>query len=212
VLEDKDGVKVMIDRKKAMAKQKEIPAYIIEVTDESEMMEVALIENIQRENLNPVELAQAYKELLEVHGITHEALASLVHKSRSQITNTLRILSLGEYAREKLIEQKITQGHAKILLGLTEKKQKIIVDTIIGRRLSVREAEELVQSAKGKRNDDRITEKRLSSDYVIPPKAREEILRKLPLVHRIKKERVELRISNEKELRLLLDFLEERAK
>jgi ParB family chromosome partitioning protein len=158
-----------------------------------------------------VELAQAYKELLEIHGITHEELAALVHKSRSQITNTLRILSLGEYAREKLIEQKISQGHAKILLGLSEAKQKIIVDTIIGRKLSVREAEELVQSAKGRAPRPSATG-RESTSFEIPPDARKLILEKLPGATRVRKGRVELRIESPEALQTLLDFLNERVK
>jgi ParB family chromosome partitioning protein len=179
--------------------------------DRLRMRELALVENIQRENLNPVELARAYKELLEIHGITHEELAALVHKSRSQITNTLRILSLGEYAREKLIEQKITQGHAKILLGLSEKQQKVMVDSIIGRRLSVREAEELVKSAKGKNGGKGVSPKS-GSEYRIPEEARKLISERLPCVRKVKKGKVELEIRNEEELQLLLDFLDKRVK
>ncbi|WP_456391728.1 ParB/RepB/Spo0J family partition protein [Nitratifractor sp.] len=176
--------------------------------DRLRMRELALVENIQRQDLNPVELAEAYKELLEVHGITHEELAALVHKSRSQITNTLRILSLGEYARENLVKGKISQGHAKILLGLPEKRQKVMVDTIIGRRLSVREAEALVQKEKGSARS--VPATKASEVYRIPDPAREEILQRLPCVRKIKKNKVELQISDESELQALLDFLRKR--
>ena len=179
--------------------------------DRLRMRELALVENIQRENLNPVELARAYQELLEVHGITHEELAALVHKSRSQITNTLRLLSLEEYAREKLVEQKITQGHAKILLGLDAEQQKIVVDTIIGRKLSVREAEELVKRTKegGQRPAAR---KAAGQGFRIPEAAAERIRRSLPGVRRVSGDRVELRLENEEALARLLDFLGEREK
>jgi ParB family chromosome partitioning protein len=179
--------------------------------DRLRMRELALVENIQRENLNPVELARAYQELLEVHGITHEELAALVHKSRSQITNTLRLLSLDEYARRKLVEQKITQGHAKILLGLDADRQKIVVDTIIGRKLSVREAEELVKRTKGggKRFSSR---KAAEPGFRIPEAAAQRIRRELPGVRRVDGNRVELRFESEEALARLLDFLDEREK
>ena len=179
--------------------------------DRLRMRELALVENIQRENLNPVELAHAYKELLEVHGITHEDLAAIVHKSRSQITNTLRLLSLGEYARRKLTEQKITQGHAKILLGLSEKEQKIMVDTIVGRKLSVREAEELVKGTKEKKGGKKGA-KKSGTGYQIPDEAREQIAARLPFVSRIKKGRVEIELKSEEDLNTLLDFLGERVR
>ncbi len=116
--------------------------------DEKRLRELALIENIQREDLHPIELARSYKELIDVHGITHEELAKIVHKSRSQITNTLRILALDDYTLSMLSKDKISQGHAKILVALNESERKKAVDTIVGRRLSVREAEKLVQSMK----------------------------------------------------------------
>jgi len=178
--------------------------------DRLRMRELALVENIQRENLNPVELAHAYQELLEVHGITHEELAALVHKSRSQITNTLRLLSLGEYPRQKLVEQKISQGHAKILLGLSEREQRVMVDTIIGRKLSVREAEELVKSTK-KGEKTASAPKKRSERYEIPEAARERITASLPFVSKIGRGKIELEIGSEKDLNRLLDFLDERV-
>ena len=176
--------------------------------DRLRMRELALVENIQRQDLNPVELAQAYKELLEVHGITHEELAALVHKSRSQITNTLRLLSLGDYARENLMRGKISQGHAKILLGLPEERQKVLVDTIIGRRLSVREVELLAQQEKG--SSASASKAKKAAGYRIPDPLREEIFRRLPFVRKIKRNKVELEISDESELQALLDFLRKR--
>ncbi|HQR74733.1 MAG: chromosome partitioning protein ParB, partial [Sulfurovum sp. 39-42-12] len=126
-----------------------IKAIIADVEmDEARLRELALIENIQRENLNAIELANSYAELIEVHNITHDELSSIVHKSRSQITNTMRLLSLSAYAQEQLVEGKISQGHAKILVGLDEKKQKIIIDSIMGQKLSVRDTEQMVKNHK----------------------------------------------------------------
>jgi len=174
------------------------------------MRELALVENIQRENLNPVELAHAYRELLTVHGITHEELARLVHKSRSQITNTLRLLSLSDYAREKLVDQKITQGHAKVLLGLSDKAQRIVVDTIIGRKLSVREAEELAQRTK---KDKAAPKSRSDSGSELFGKSVLKRLKKtLPFRFRTKKKSLEIRFDSPEELESFLDFLTERKK
>jgi ParB family chromosome partitioning protein len=121
--------------------------------DELRLRELALIENIQREDLNPIELALSYKELLDVHAITHEQLSEIVHKSRSQITNTLRLLSLSSYLQNAIAEGKISQGHAKVLVGLEEEEQKLAADTIIGQKLSVRESEKLIQKLKKSPDD-----------------------------------------------------------
>ncbi len=124
-----------------------IKAVIVELP-QSSFREIALIENIQRENLNPLELAQSYKELINDYAITHEELAQIVHKSRTHITNTMRLLNLGSYAAQKLLNLEITHGHAKILVGLSEKDERKIVDSIINQNLNVRQTEKLVKSIK----------------------------------------------------------------
>ena len=125
-----------------------VKAIVVQVNiDNIKLRELALVENIQREDLNPIELANSYSELIEVHQITHDELSTIVHKSRSQITNTLRLLSLIPQVQEELVNGRITQGHAKILVGLTPDKQKIALSTIIGQKLSVREAENTIQKA-----------------------------------------------------------------
>lgn len=130
-----------------LLKKEQIKALVLNV-DDIGLRELALIENIQRENLNPIELAHSYKELLEIHNITQERLAEIIHKSRSQIANTLRLLSLNKDTQELIVEGKITQGHAKVLVGLNNEDEKMIVDTIMGQKLSVREAEKLIKNFK----------------------------------------------------------------
>ncbi|WP_304648169.1 ParB/RepB/Spo0J family partition protein, partial [uncultured Helicobacter sp.] len=115
-----------------------IKAIIAEI-DFKRMRELAIIENIQREELNPIELALSYEELLQEYGITHEELSKRIGKSRTQITNTLRLLQLSEEVQQMLIEDKISQGHAKMLVTLDEGEQKLIVDSIIGQKLNVRD-------------------------------------------------------------------------
>ena len=92
-----------------------------EYIDRSRLRELAIIENIQRENLNPLDLAHSYQELINEYKITHEELAAKLKKSRAQITNTMRILELCGYVQDLIVQNKITQGHAKVMVGLEEK-------------------------------------------------------------------------------------------
>lgn len=125
---------------------------IVADIESKNLRELALIENIQREDLNPVELAIAYKELIEEYKITQEGLSEIIYKSRTQITNTMRLLSLSEQTKKHLSDGTLSQGHAKVLVGLEPKDEETIVNTILGQKLSVRETELLVKKLKN--NDD----------------------------------------------------------
>jgi len=124
-----------------------IKAIIIDV-EESKLRELALIENIQRDDLNIIEIAYSYSGLIEDYNITHDELAKLVSKSRSTITNTLRLLTLSAFSQEMLSLNKISLGHAKLIIGLSQEEQKLIVESIIGQKLTVRETEQLVRKIK----------------------------------------------------------------
>ena len=130
-----------------LIKQKKIKAIVINV-DDSKLAKLALIENIQRADLNVVELAKSYNKLLTQFKLTHEELSKKVFKSRSSITNTLRLLNLTQYVQDKLSDTTITLGHAKIMIGLDEDQQKQIVDTIISQKLNVRDTEEIIKNFK----------------------------------------------------------------
>lgn len=151
VKEDIDGYIIIAGERRyrasKLAKLKEIRAIVIHA-DEEKMRQIALLENIQREDLNAVELAHSYQELINVHEITHEELSGLIHKSRTHITNTLRLLQLSAKTQKALIEKKISAGHAKMLVGLDEKEQQLLVNSIIGQKLSVREVEAMVKGMK----------------------------------------------------------------
>lgn len=151
LIDDVDGYTLVAGERRwrasKLAKLKTIRAVIVSL-DEAQMRQHALIENIQREQLNIIELAKAYEELIRIHGVTQEELGSLVHKSRSHITNTLRLLQLSDKTQAALIDQRISAGHAKVLVGLSGKEQKIVVDSIHGQKLSVRETEQLVKGMK----------------------------------------------------------------
>jgi len=130
-----------------LASMDTIKATIVEA-DEFKLRELALIENIQRDDLNVIELSYSYAQLINEHNLTHDELAEIVFKSRSSITNTLRLLSLSVYIQQLLGNEKISAGHAKVLIGLSEDEQKKVADSIIGQKLSVRETEILVKNLK----------------------------------------------------------------
>ncbi len=122
-----------------------IPAVVREIED-NDLLELALIENIQREDLNPIEEAQAYKNLIEAVGLTQESVGERVGRDRSYITNYLRLLRLPEDIQRLLAEKKISTGHARTLLGLEHlDEQRRIARRIMDKGLSVRATESLVR-------------------------------------------------------------------
>ncbi|MEA3383231.1 MAG: ParB/RepB/Spo0J family partition protein [Campylobacterota bacterium] len=132
-----------------LCKKKNIKAVILDV-DDKKLRELALIENIQRDDLNIIEIANSYLGLIEDYEMTHEELSKLVSKSRSSVTNILRILTLSKDTQDLLEIGKISFGHAKLIIGLSQEEQKLIVDSIVGQKLSVKETELLVKKIKTK--------------------------------------------------------------
>lgn len=147
-----------------MAGLKEVPVVIKDYSPQ-EIMEVALIENIQREDLNPVEEAKAYQNLIKEYNLKQEEVAERVSKSRSAITNSLRLLKLNEQVLDLLIEEAISSGHARALLGLEdEEKQVSIAEKIAKEHLSVRETEKLVKNINQPAK--KVPKKELKNDFV----------------------------------------------
>ena len=122
----------------------EVPAVVREVDDRATIA-MALIENIQREDLNPLEEAQALARLIDEFGLTHQQAAEAVGRSRTAVTNLLRLLELGEAARELLAAGRLEMGHARALLGLEGAAQRDAAHEVVRRGLSVRETEKLVR-------------------------------------------------------------------
>ncbi len=126
---------------------REIPAYIIEVQTKEAMVALSLIENLQREDLNPIEVAISYKRLIDECGLSQEEVAEKVGKERSTITNTIRLLKLPDKIQNGILKNEISAGHARALLGITSQKFQIkLFDKIISSGLSVRKVEELVRN------------------------------------------------------------------
>lgn len=121
-----------------------VPAIIVEFTD-AQMMEIALLENIQRENLNSIEEAKAYQSMMEKLELTQNQLAKRIGKSRSYIANTLRLLQLSDVIQNYVLEGKITMGHARSLITLPEKKAELLAKRCIDEGLSVRDVENVVK-------------------------------------------------------------------
>lgn len=115
-----------------------------------ELLEIALIENVQRSDLNAMEEAEAYHQLSEEFGLSHEMIAKRVGKSRVAVTNTMRLTNLADVVKQALVDEKITEGHARVLLSLsTQKAQSSALQTIINLSLSVRQTEELIRKLTG---------------------------------------------------------------
>jgi ParB family transcriptional regulator, chromosome partitioning protein len=132
-----------------MAGVTHVPAIVRDVPDEK-VLELALIENIQREDLNPIEEARAYQKLIETVGMTQESLAEQVGRDRSYITNYIRLLRLPPDLQKLVEDEKLTTGHARTLLGISDLElQRRIAKRVIDRGLSVRETERIIQELAG---------------------------------------------------------------
>ena len=141
---------------------KEVPVRIMNLTDQ-EVVEISLVENIQRENLNPIEEAFAYKRLLTEFHLKQDEVAERVSKSRTAVTNSMRLLKLDERVQQMVIDDMITTGHARALLGIEDaEKQFATAQKIFDENLSVRETEKLVKKIQN--NKDIPVEKKKVSD------------------------------------------------
>ena len=151
-------------RASKIAGLKTIPT-IVRNYDDKKIREVALIENIQRENLNPVEMARALKELMEEHNLTQEELSKTLGKSRSAIANTVRILNLDERVQDLVSEGKLSEGHARSLASISspQKQYKLALD-MVNLDMSVREAENLIKGEKEEKNAKSKTKKAKKMD------------------------------------------------
>lgn len=136
-----------------LAGMKEIPVIIKKLT-EQEIMEISLIENIQREDLNPIEEAQAYKRLLTEFNLKQDEVAERVSKSRTAVTNAMRLLKLNDKVQQMVIDEMLTTGHARALLGIEDQeKQYVVAQRIFDEKLSVRDTEKLVKNVQNEKDD-----------------------------------------------------------
>lgn len=132
---------------------KEVPV-IVKDYNEQEVVEIALIENIQRENLNPIEEAMAFKKLLEEFHLKQDEVAERVSKSRTAVTNSMRLLKLNEKVQQMIVDDMISTGHARALLAIDDEEQQyILANKIFDEKLSVRETEKLIKELKNPKKE-----------------------------------------------------------
>ncbi|REL38140.1 ParB/RepB/Spo0J family partition protein [Rhodohalobacter sp. SW132] len=199
-------------RASKLAGLSEIPSYIREVNDE-QMIAFALIENIQREQLNPLEIAMGYQRLMEECSYTQGEVAERVGKNRTTVTNMLRLLQLPDFIQAALRDEKISTGHARSLINLDkEKDQRDILKKILSKNLSVRQTEDLVRSL-DKKNEQKKTSPatKARSPFVesIEKRLRNNLSTKVNIKQKAKGGEIRIEYYSNDDLERLLQILDE---
>lgn len=194
-----------------MAGLKEVPA-IIRDYDKQRKMEISLIENVQRADLNPIEEALAYQQLIEEFGLKQEEIAERVSKNRVTITNSLRLLKLDKRVQEFLIQGQISNGHARALLPLENGDQQFAAaELVIKNQLSVRDVEKLVKSIlKPRKEKEKADEKDISFIFRDLEERMKSIMGTKVMIHRKDKSkgRIEIEYYSEAELERIVELIE----
>ena len=187
-----------------LAGRETIPAIIRDFSDQ-DMMEIALLENLQRENLNALEEAQAYKKLIEQLSLTQEELAKRLGKSRSHITNMLGLLTLPEEVKDDIVSGNLSMGHARVLSKIEDtNKIKELASEVINKGLSVRDLEDLSKDTEITRRNVQVRKESSNREY----KQVEEILKeKLGTKVKIKNNKIELHFVNDNDLNRILEIM-----
>lgn len=194
-----------------LAKLKEVPVIIKEYSDR-EVMEIALIENIQRKDLNPIEEALAYKSLIDEYSLKQEELANRVSKSRTAIANSMRLLKLADSVQNMLINDEISMGHARALLTLEQEDLQIeAAKTIVSKGLSVRDTEKLVKSILNPKQVKLPIPSAEAAIYdAIANKLREKMGTKVSINHKKNgKGKIEIEYYSQEELERLLEMFDD---
>ncbi|WP_326512226.1 ParB/RepB/Spo0J family partition protein [Clostridium intestinale] len=215
ILKKKDDFYVIIAgerrwRAAKLAGLKEVPAIIMDITDR-ELLELSLIENIQREDLNPIEEGKAFKKLLEDFNLTQESLSETLSKSRTSITNTMRLLNLDDRVQDYIIDGVISEGHGRTLLGIKEKDiQYELAQKVIDDKISVRELEKIVRNITDIKNEKKLEEKikDLSIYYKdIREKLENYFGTKVNIEKKKNKGKIEIEYYSEEDLQRILDII-----
>jgi ParB family transcriptional regulator, chromosome partitioning protein len=186
---------------------KEIPAVVMELTDK-QVLEISLIENIQREDLNPIEEAIAYKKLIDEFDLTQEVLSKRIGKSRTAVTNCLRLLNLDERVQDYLIDGVISEGHGRTLLAVPDKDaQYILAQKVIDEGLNVRDTEKFIKSL-GKEKKEKNSKYKDNIYFVdIKDKLQDYFGTKVSLINKKNKGKIEIEYYSEDDLQRILDIL-----
>ena len=194
-------------RSAKIAGLKTIPAIIKDISTR-EIMEIALIENIQREDLNPVEEAEAYQKLMDEHGLTQESLSKIVGKSRAAIANSVRLLSLTDKVKDMLIGELLTPGHARTLITIeNEEKQKSLANIIVEKNLSVRETEKLINDQTNQRKRKKNSPDRDANILDIEEKLKSILGTKVDLQHYSNRGKIIIEYFSNDEFERIIDLI-----
>ena len=192
-----------------MAGVKEVPV-IIKEYNEQEILEIALIENIQRENLNPIEEPMAFKKLLEEFNLKQDEVAERVSKSRTAVTNSMRLLKLDQRVQQMIIDDMISTGHARALLAIDDPEQQyVLANKIFDEKLSVRETEKLIKEIKNpkKQKEKKIIENAFIYED-IEDKMKQVLGTKVHVASKGKgKGKIEIEYYSDKELERMFDMI-----
>lgn len=189
-----------------------VPALIKQIRDE-DLLEVALIENIQRDNLNPMEESIAYRNLIDEHGYTQEDLAKRVGKNRSTVANMLRLLQLPEEIKTEIAAENLSVGHARTILSLDNKEDQIrLKDQVIEDNISVRDTERIVKDNKSGKKGNIVKQTIESSPDSIQTNMNQDRLReylstKVTIKHRGKKGKIELEYYDDEDFNRIFDLI-----
>lgn len=188
---------------------KEVPVIVREFT-EQQAVEIALIENIQRENLNPIEEAMAFKRLLEEFSLKQDEVAERVSKSRTAVTNSMRLLKLDQRVQQMIIDDMISTGHARTLLAIEDGEQQyILANKIFDEKLSVRETEKLIKELKNPKKEK--VKPVLENDFIYrdsEEKLKSKMGTKVNVNNKANgKGRIEIEYYSEKEFERIFDLL-----
>lgn len=192
-----------------IAELTEVPALIMDISDEK-LLQVSLIENIQREDLNPIEEGLAYERLLKEFALTQEELSKTMGKSRTAITNTMRLLKLDDRVKEYVIEGVISEGHGRAILPLENDAQYEIAQKIIDNSLSVRETEKLVKKILNDVVEEKTSERRkpLNPYYKdVRDRLQDHFGTKVNLNANKNKGKIEIEYYSEEDLQRILDII-----
>lgn len=187
---------------------KKIPA-IIKSFNNEKSLEIALVENIQREDLNPVEQANAFKRLTDEFNLTQQELAEVTGKSRALVTNTIRLLKLNPEIQKNITEGKISFGHAKLLLSIEDEEvQRAVCDRIMANDLSVRDTERLIKNI-GKVQKRKFEVKNITIERFpeVEGKLRDILGTKISILYDGKKGKIDIEFYSKEDLRRIVDLL-----
>lgn len=190
-----------------LAGLEEVPV-VLRDADDRQLVELALVENVQRADLNPLEAAEAFQQLHEEFSLSHQQIADQVGKSRVAVTNTIGLLELSDTVKEALVSEQITEGHARALKSLeADKAQAAALKTIISQALNVRQTEELIRKLKGNRPAKKPKPKMPAEIESLQDELREALGTKVTLQHGAKGGRVTLYYYSDEELNHLVERL-----